>query len=44
MQALPRPLRPIIEIIIDFITNLPLSILDAYIYNSILVIVDRYTR
>jgi len=44
MQALPRPLQPMTEITMDFITDLPPSMLDACVYDSILVIVDRCTR
>jgi len=44
MQALLLPAGPWQEIIIDFIVKLPLSKRGDSISNSILVIVDRYTK
>jgi hypothetical protein len=36
--------QPFKELSIDFIINLLLSIRDGRVYNSILVIIDRYTK
>jgi hypothetical protein len=44
MQALPTLSGPIQELTIDFIIDLPLSTYEGKVYNSILVIVDRYTK
>jgi uncharacterized membrane protein len=44
MQALPTLNGPIQELIIDFIIDLPPSAYEGKAYNSILVIVDRYTK
>ncbi len=46
LQALLLPIKPFVLIIIDFITNLPLSVdtLTRAVYNSILVIIDQYTK
>ena len=38
------PSRPWKEISINFITNLPLSKYRNYVYNMILVVVNRYTK
>jgi len=46
MQALPLPVKPFVSITMDFITDLPPSedVLTGAIYDSILVIIDRYTK
>ena len=46
LQALPLPIKPFVLIIMDFITNLPLSVdtLTKAVYDSILVIIDQYTK
>ena len=38
------PSRPWKEISIDFITNLPLSKYRNYVYDAILVVINRYTK
>jgi hypothetical protein len=43
-QALSIPSRPWEEISLDFITDLPLSKIGDKVVDSILVIVDRYTK
>ncbi len=46
LQALPLPVKPFVSITMDFITDLPPSVdtLTGAVYDSILVIVDRYTK
>ena len=44
MQALPQPAKPWEEITMDFIVKLPPSMRNDVAYDSILVIVDRYTK
>ena len=46
MLALPLPSKPFESISIDFITDLPYSIdkTTGVVYDSILVIVNRYTK
>ena len=44
LESLPRPARPWLEISMDFITGLPEARFDLHSVDSILVIVDRYTR
>ena len=44
MQALPIPQGPFQELTMDFITDLPPSKRDGSVYDSILVVVDRYTK
>ena len=45
LESLPLPPRPWDQISVDFITHLPVSIgLDDRPYDSVLVIVDRYTK
>lgn len=44
MASLPIPSRPWEEISWDFITDLPLSSDKTSAYDSILVVVDRYTK
>ncbi len=44
MQALPQPKRPWEEITMDFITGLPPSLRRGNVYDTILVVVDRYTK
>jgi RNase H-like domain found in reverse transcriptase/Reverse transcriptase (RNA-dependent DNA polymerase)/Integrase zinc binding domain/Chromo (CHRromatin Organisation MOdifier) domain/Integrase core domain len=44
LQPLPRPKNPWKEITMDFITDLPPSSRGGAVYNSILVVVDRFTK
>jgi hypothetical protein len=44
LQPLPRPTRPWKDIAVDWITGLPESITTKGKFDSILVIVDRYSR
>ena len=44
MQALPQPHEPWMEITMDFITGLPPSKRGSNVFDSILVVVDRYTK
>ena len=44
LSSFPTPSRLWQEIILDFITGLPLSRFKGKVYDSILVIVDRYTK
>ena len=44
LSPLPQPSRPWKEISMDFITQLPVSMVGACEYNAILTIVDRYTK
>jgi transposase InsO family protein len=44
LAPIPIPGKPWEEITMDFITDLPPSKLNGQIYDSILVIVDRYTK
>ena len=44
LAPLPRPEKPWVEISMDFITGLPPSAHRGHVYDSILVIVDRYTK
>jgi hypothetical protein len=44
LEPLPQPSRPWTEISMDWITGLPPSIKYGREYNSILTIVDRYTK
>lgn len=44
MQPLPIPKGPFQELTMDFITDLPPSICRGHVADSVLVIVDRYTK
>lgn len=44
LNSLPQPSGPWQEITMDFITDLPVSRFDNNEYDSILVVVDRYTK
>ena len=44
LQSLPLPDRPWKEITLDFITDLPPSRRRDGVYDSVLVVVDRYTK
>ena len=44
LQSLPRPERPWCEVSMDFITDLPVCRQGNDEYDSILVVVDRYTK
>ena len=44
LSSFPLPSRPWQEITLDFITGLPPSRFRGKVYDSILVIVDRYTK
>ena len=44
LQSLPLPDRPWKEITLDFITDLPPSRCRLGVYDSVLVVVDRYTK
>lgn len=44
LNALPRPSQPWKELTMDFITDLPPSKRNGYVYDAILVVVDRYTK
>jgi hypothetical protein len=44
LESLPIPMKPWSEITMDFITGLPEIIYNGKFVNSILVIVDRYTK
>ena len=44
LNALPQPTGPWKEITMDFITDLPLSKRRGNMYDTILVVVDRYTK
>jgi transposase InsO family protein len=44
LHSLPMPSQPFEELSMDFIVDLPPSTRDGRVYDSILVIVDRYTK
>src|SRR6266498_677303 len=44
LQPLPMPSAPWKDITMDFITDLPLSLFRRNAYDSILVVVDRYSK
>jgi hypothetical protein len=44
LSSFPLPSKPWQEITIDFITGLPPSRFCSKVYNSILIIIDRYTK
>ena len=44
LEPLPVPERPWQEVSLDFITQLPSSYIGTTEYNTILVVVDRYTK
>ena len=44
LQSLPLPEGVFVEITIDFITNLPLYTQHGHTYNSILIVVNWYTK
>ncbi|MGL5827975.1 MAG: DDE-type integrase/transposase/recombinase, partial [Angustibacter sp.] len=44
LQSLPLPSGPYTDITMDFITDLPPSTKGGKVYDSILVVVDRYTK
>ncbi|RMZ86289.1 hypothetical protein DV736_g6486, partial [Chaetothyriales sp. CBS 134916] len=44
LASLPMPSKPWEEITLDFITDLPASSLKEYVYNAILIVVNRFTK
>ena len=44
LQSLPLPEGVFVEITMDFITDLPLYTQHGHTYNSILIVVNRYTK
>ena len=44
LASLPQPSRPWEEVSMDFITDLPPSAGEGTVFDSIMVVVDRYTK
>src|SRR5277367_208623 len=44
LESLPVPDRPWQEVSLDFITQLPSSYIGTRVYNTVLVVVDHYTK